>query len=95
VIGYPLGGALTLRGGTVVDRIDGGDFGIPGAVLRLNARVQPDNSGGPVLNRHNRIVAVVFAIEISTGLALAIPVDTMMRLLDVGGLEKVAACGGV
>jgi hypothetical protein len=47
VVGYPRGGRLTLSEGAVVDRIDGADLGIPGAVVRLSAHVEPGNSGGP------------------------------------------------
>ncbi len=93
-VGYPLGGALTLSEGTVVDRVDGADFlGVPGAVIRLTARIQKGNSGGPVLDRQGRIVGIVYAIELSTGFGLAIPVDTMRRLLRVGGFESVPPCG--
>ncbi len=94
VAGYPLGGALTLRSGTVIDYVDGsGGLGIPGRVMRLSARVQPGNSGGPVLNSKGKIVAVVYAIEIATGYGLAIPVDTLRTLIRAGGYEAVPPCG--
>lgn len=93
VVGYPLGGRLTLRGGTVVDFVDGGKLGIPGSVMRLTATVQPGNSGGPVLNRGGRLIGVIYAIETATGYALAIPVETLERLERVGGYEEVPPCG--
>jgi S1-C subfamily serine protease len=92
-VGYPLGGPLTLSTGTVVDRTDGSDFGVPGQVVRLTANVLPGNSGGPVLDRKGRIAAIVYAIEIASGFGLAIPVDTLRHLIDAGGFEDITACG--
>jgi S1-C subfamily serine protease len=93
VVGYPLGGPLSFSPGTVVDRVDGTQFGIDGAVLRLTARVEHGNSGGPVLNATGQVVAVVFAIEIATGFGLAIPTDTLIALAQSGGLQDLPPCG--
>jgi S1-C subfamily serine protease len=92
-VGYPLGGPLRLSLGAVVDRVDGGRLGVPGAVVRLTARVRPGNSGGPLLDRLGRIAGIVYAIERGTGFGLAIPVDTLRRLARVGGFEDVPQCG--
>ena len=93
VAGYPLAGKLTLSQGTVIDRVDGRPFGIPGQVLRLSARVEHGNSGGPVLDRYGKVVGVVYAIEVATGFGLAIPVDTLRSLARTGGFEAVPPCG--
>src|ERR687896_18739 len=93
VVGYPRGGPLTLSEGTVIDRVDGGYLGIEGTVARLTANVVPGNSGGPVLDGKGRVVAIVYAIETATGFGLAIPIDTMRRLVDAGGYTGVPACG--
>jgi S1-C subfamily serine protease len=93
VAGYPLGGKLTLRQGTVIDYVDGSRLGVPGRVMRLSARVQPGNSGGPVLNERGKIVAVVYAIELATSYGLAIPVDMLRGLVRAGGYEQVPSCG--
>jgi len=92
-VGYPLGGPLTLSPGTVVDETDGRRFDIAGPVLRLTTPIEPGNSGGPVLDSGGRVVAVIFATEIATGLALAIPVDTLVRLAEAGGFQSVPPCG--
>jgi S1-C subfamily serine protease len=93
VAGYPLGGKLSLATGAVVDYVDGRTFEVPGRVMRLSAKVQHGNSGGPVLDRRGKIVGVVYAIEIATGLGLAIPVDTLRALERSGGFEPVPPCG--
>jgi S1-C subfamily serine protease len=92
-VGYPLGGQLTLSSGIVVDRADGGDLGIAGEVVRLTAKIQPGNSGGPILDRRGRIVGIVYAVEKATGFGLAIPIDTSRRLVDAGGFQDVPPCG--
>lgn len=92
-VGYPLGGPFTITRGVVIDRIAGFDFNVPGDILRISAEVQPGNSGGPLLDRRGRVAGVVYAIEIATGLGLAIPMDTVDALIDDGGLEAVPACG--
>ena len=92
-VGYPRGGPLTLSEGVVVDRVDGADFGVPGTIVRVSARVRPGNSGGPLLGRRGRVVGIVYAREVGTGFGLAIPVDTMRRLARAGGVESVPACG--
>jgi S1-C subfamily serine protease len=92
-VGYPLGGELKTSRGIAVDLVEGGRFNIPGRVLRMTADVLPGNSGGPVLDEEGRIVAVVFAIEIATGLALAIPIETMQELIRAGGYQDVPPCG--
>jgi S1-C subfamily serine protease len=92
-VGYPRGGPLTLSEGTVIDRVDGAEFDVPGTVVRLTTRLRPGNSGGPLLDRRGRIAAIVYAIERKTGFGLAIPVDTVRRLNRIGGFEAVPACG--
>jgi S1-C subfamily serine protease len=92
-VGYPLGGPLTLSPGTVVDRIAGHDFNVPGPIIRTNAEIQPGNSGGPLLDPRGHVAGVVYAIEVATGLGLAIPIGTMRTLLDEAGTTSVPPCG--
>jgi S1-C subfamily serine protease len=93
VVGYPGGGELTLSPGTVLDLVSGRRYGIEGRIMRLTARVIPGNSGGPVLNSRGKIAGVVYAYELATGFGLAIPVDTLRRLVRDGGYEPVPPCG--
>lgn len=92
-VGYPEGGPFTLSRGVVIDRVDGTPFDVDGPVMRVRAEVQPGNSGGPLLDRRGRVAGVVYAIEIATGLALAIPMDTVDALLERAGTTAVPPCG--
>jgi S1-C subfamily serine protease len=91
-VGYPLGGRLTISPGTLVDRIDGYEFAVPGTIVRTTAEVEPGNSGGPLLDAQGRVAGVIYAIEIDTGLGLAIPMSTVDRLLESGGTQPVTDC---
>ena len=93
VVGFPLGGPLTFSNGRVLDLVDGARFGIPGRVMRITAIVEPGSSGSPVLNAEGKVVGIVYAIELATGLGLAIPLDTVRTLVDRGGLQGIPACG--
>jgi len=93
VVGYPLGGPLTFAGGHVLDFIRGNLYGIPGTVMRLTASVEPGSSGSPVLNDRGQVVGIVYAYEVATGLALAIPPDTLRSLVAQGGYERLPSCG--
>ncbi|MEZ5406655.1 MAG: S1C family serine protease [Acidimicrobiales bacterium] len=55
--------------------VDGGAYGGVGPLLLLDRPVAPGWSGGPVLNRSGRVVGVVRAVDGSTGVTLAEPVD--------------------
>lgn len=92
-VGYPGGGPFTITRGVVVDAVDGTAFGVPDQVLRVTARVQPGNSGGPLLDSRGRVVGVVYAIETATGLGLAMPMTTVDNLVSSGGFEAVPPCG--
>jgi S1-C subfamily serine protease len=90
-VGYPLGGPLTLSRGSVVGKVFDHQLGID--VLRMTARIEHGNSGGPLLDSEGRVIAVVYALETKTGYGLAIPVHTMLKLVRIGGLQGVPPCG--
>jgi len=93
VVGFPLGGPLTFSSGRIVGFVGGSQLGIPGQVMRVTANVEPGNSGGPVLDSQGRVVGIVYAIELATGYGLAIPLDTLRTLVQVGGFQAVPPCG--
>jgi S1-C subfamily serine protease len=91
VVGFPLGGPLTFSSGRILDFVDG--WRVPGKVMRITAHVESGSSGSPVLDSDGKVVGIVYAYEVRTGLGLAIPIDTLRRLVDKGGYESLPACG--
>jgi S1-C subfamily serine protease len=83
VIGNPLGLARTLTAGVVSAtdrRIDAPDgFPIRDAI-QTDAAVNPGNSGGPVLDARGRVIGVISQSR-SDGIAFAVPVDTLERVV--------------
>jgi S1-C subfamily serine protease len=81
VAGFPLDGPYRLdpaRVRTVLSARGSDIYGAPGTVREvysLYARVEPGNSGGPLLSRDGRVVGIVFAKsldDVSTGYALTL-----------------------
>jgi S1-C subfamily serine protease len=87
VVGYPRDGPLTAVAGTAGDArrvlAPGAYGGRPRlrAVVPLRARVEPGDSGGPVLDRRGRTVAMVFGKTGARG-GLAVPVSIVLDGLD-------------
>ena len=81
VPGYPLDGPYRVASARVRETLDARGLDIYGTnrvvreIYSLNARVQPGNSGGPLLDDAGRVVGVVFAKSLeddSTGYALTL-----------------------
>ena len=92
-VGYPGGGALTVSEGTVEDFEADPRLGNLSKVIRSDVEVEPGSSGGPVVDADDRVVGVVYAIEVETERSLIVPVETLQRLLDDSdGTEAVEGC---
>ncbi len=92
-IGYPGGGPLTVTEGTVVDFKADPRLGNLSKVIRSDVEIHPGSSGGPAIDADDRVIGVVYAIEVDTEQSLLVPVDTLRRVLaDEDGLEPVQAC---
>jgi S1-C subfamily serine protease len=96
VVGYPLGGPLTVTYGRLLGFApivryrqyfpDG--FHDYGQVMRITAKVEHGNSGGPVLDMKGRVIGVVYGFDpTAKGVALALPISTVSSIVDRGGLE--------
>jgi S1-C subfamily serine protease len=101
VAGFPLNGPYRLDSARVRDvlRATGEDiYGTPGVgrqVYSLYARVQPGNSGGPLLSASGDVVGIVFARSLDddkTGYALTL--DEARPILDIASSSSAPVSTG-
>ncbi|MBD0289965.1 MAG: MarP family serine protease [Thermoleophilia bacterium] len=85
LLGYPRDGPLTATAGTagavrtVVTTDAYGNRPGPRSVVPLRGRVQPGESGGPVVDRRGHVAAMIFAGARSGGGGYAVPVELVLR----------------
>jgi S1-C subfamily serine protease len=92
-VGYAMAGPAVTTRGQFLDSAPGRRFGEPGPVLRMNASVRPGNSGGPLLDDDANVVGVIFAYEVATLHALAVPRERLESVLaDPQALQPVTPC---
>jgi Trypsin-like serine proteases, typically periplasmic, contain C-terminal PDZ domain len=72
VMGYPLGGPLTVGRGRVLE-VTPDPSGSGQKTIQASVDILPGNSGGPLLDIQGRLVGVVRAIDLDNGSAQAIP----------------------
>lgn len=92
VTGYPLGDQLTATSGTVVAVTTVSGLGVSGPVLELSDKVQPGNSGSPLLDGAGQVVGVVFAIDTANGDGLAMPLSTLRGFLAATAHRSALPC---
>ena len=80
-VGYPGGGRITATDGKVLGFRDGPAVGNTGQVVEIDAPIRPGNSGGPVVDEHGNVVAVVYARDTASGVGLAIPMSTLTTVI--------------
>ncbi len=93
-IGYAEAGPAVITHGQLVDTPSGRrHLGEPGTVVRMSTHLRHGNSGGPVLSEDQEVVGVAYALDLESGLTLAIPMRRLRSTLDdPAGLEPVRAC---
>ncbi|HMO11779.1 MAG TPA: serine protease [Actinotalea sp.] len=93
VIGYPLGGLLTVTTGRVIGRTTDPLNENLGEVLVTDAEVAPGSSGSAVVDSEGRVVGVVYAKN-AADQSFIVPVSTVRNLLaDDSAFAPVDACG--
>lgn len=73
-VGFPKTDALTLETGLITDRQDEKNF------LVFKAAVVPGNSGGPVVDKHGRMIGM--ALETAGGEGYARPMNSILSIVD-------------
>jgi S1-C subfamily serine protease len=68
--------------GRVVSLVDGELLGEPTDVIRVDVDIRQGNSGGPLLDEEGRVVGVVFALDVSSGDGLVVPIGTLLERLE-------------
>ncbi len=93
-IGYADGGPARTTRGLLADRPGRREeLGESGPVLRMSIGLRHGNSGGPVIDRDQRVVGVAFAYDPRSELTLAIPMERLRAVLDdPSRLEPVTPC---
>ncbi|WP_245617756.1 S1C family serine protease [Nitriliruptor alkaliphilus] len=81
-VGYPGGGPATISTGEVVSLIEGELLDEPADVIRVDAEIRQGNSGGPLLDEEGHVIGVVFALDVTSGDGLVVPIDTLLERLD-------------
>ena len=94
LLGYPRNGALTATAGTAGDSrtvLSPGAYGgrvRPRVVVPLRGAVQPGESGGPVVDRRGRVVAMIFGGTRDGQGGYAVPVELVVSAA-AGELRRV------
>lgn len=81
VVGYPLGGALTVTAGRVIGTTTDPLNSNLGQVLVTDARVEPGSSGSAALDADGNVIGVVYAKN-DAGFSFLVPVSTLRAMLD-------------
>jgi S1-C subfamily serine protease len=81
IVGYPLGGRLTVTDGVVVGTTTDPLNATLGEVLITDAPVEPGSSGSAALDAEGRVIGVVYAKN-DSGFSFLVPVSTLRAMLD-------------
>jgi S1-C subfamily serine protease len=94
VVGYPLGGQLTVTNGRVIGSTTDPLNSNLGQVLVTDARVEPGSSGSAALNADGKVIGVVYAKN-DAGQSFLVPVSTLRAMLgDESGFAPAPTCAG-
>jgi S1-C subfamily serine protease len=83
---------IVIRQARVVDYVDGTPRDQPVPVMRLDARIGPGMSGGPVVDAAGRLAGIIFGTESPSDYALALPVSAVRALLAQSGSARSESC---
>ena len=92
IVGYPLGGQLTLTDGRVIGTTTDPLNATLGQVLVTDARVEPGSSGSAALDADGKVIGVVYAKN-DAGDSFLVPVSTLRAMLaDTSSFTPAPTC---
>lgn len=92
IAGHPDGGLELTRIAHADRYLPGRDADDPQRLLRLDAESHPGDSGGPVLDGHGSVVAMVLSRETVTGLALTAPASILQAGMASAVDQRLPDC---
>ncbi len=92
VAGHAGGGDTRVEQGIVHLYADGATWGVGGNVMLIDVVTEPGFSGGPVLDRDGRVVAMLQGYEPTLALTLAIPVEDLRSWSAVDREATIDRC---
>ncbi len=81
VSGYPGGGELAVVDGKVQTSVPGAAYGFDGWITLVQGAAEPGMSGGPILSERGALVAIVAAVDETTGLVVGVDAREIRALL--------------
>ena len=92
IVGYPLGGQLTVTDGRVIGTTTDPLNSNLGQVLVTDAKVEPGSSGSAALDADGRVIGVVYAKN-DEGYSFLVPVSTLKAMLaDESSFTPAPTC---
>ncbi len=82
LVGFAGGQRLAVIEATVHAVVDGTAYGSSGEVILFDRETGVGFSGGPVVDRHGQVVAVLRAFDSVTGLSVAVPAANVVELAE-------------
>lgn len=93
VIGHPQGGALHTEVGRVNTFTTNAPLALDGRrVMILDTMFAEGMSGGPVVDPHDRVIAVAVGVETRSRIGLTVPITDVRALLAGSGIDLRVLC---
>lgn len=80
--GYPHGARWETTDGRVLGIRNDMSLGSSGRVIVTDAKIEPGNSGGPLLGEDGEVVGVVYAVDTRSNESLAVSAATLASMVD-------------
>ncbi len=82
VAGFPLGREVAIVEASAQLSVTGSAYGFEGDVVLVNGAAAPGMSGGPVIADDGGLVAIVAAVDETTGLVVGVPASEIRQMVE-------------